>query len=156
MERSGGETTSRTGGGRGSSDAGRSKSARASTKKPRASTKKPRASTTKKPRASTTQTAGSTKTVGRAKDAGRAKNAGRAKPDPTGELASIIRDGLDIWVAQARRWYERSSDRATWSPEDVVGDYTNLIENLTPLAERSIDLTVELLRPWAQRIESLR
>ncbi|CAN5612616.1 hypothetical protein BH18ACT1_BH18ACT1_12590 [soil metagenome] len=67
------------------------------------------------------------------------------------QVASIVREGLDIWAAQARRWYERSADRRTWSPEDVVGDYTNLMEHLTPLVERSIDLTLEVLRPWTPK-----
>jgi hypothetical protein len=74
--------------------------------------------------------------------------------DGADELTSIIREGMAIWQAQASRWYERSTEQRTWSPEDVVGDSTNLIENLTPLAERSIVLTIELLRPWAQALES--
>lgn len=92
----------------------------------------------------------------RAGDERETRDGGPPKFDPPGEVASIIRDGLEIWAAQARSWYERSKDRGTWSPEDVVGDYTNLIENLTPLAERSIDLTIELLRPWAKMVESQR
>ncbi len=67
--------------------------------------------------------------------------------DPAARVASVVKEGLDIWSAQARSWYERSAQRRTWSPEDVVGDYTNLIEHLTPLVERTIDLTLELLRP---------
>jgi hypothetical protein len=62
-------------------------------------------------------------------------------------VASVVKEGLDIWSAQARSWYARSAERRTWSPEDVVGDYTNLIEQLTPLLERTIDLSLELLRP---------
>ena len=69
-----------------------------------------------------------------------------ATDDPATQVASLVKQGLDIWSEQARRWYERSSARRTWSPEDVVGDYTNLIENLTPLVERSIDLTLGLVR----------
>jgi hypothetical protein len=83
-----------------------------------------------------------------------APDADAPRAEASDEVASIIRDGVAIWRAQASRWYERSTDRRTWSPEDVVGDSTNLIENLTPLAERSIDLTIELLRPWAQALES--
>ena len=76
--------------------------------------------------------------------------------DPAARAAAIVRDGIDIWVTQARRWYDRSRQQRTWSPEDVVGDATNLIEHLTPLAERSFDLTIELLRPWAKAFESRR
>jgi hypothetical protein len=68
------------------------------------------------------------------------------------ELASIVRDGLAIWRAQAGRWYERAMERRVWSPEDVIGDSTDLLEHLTPVAERSIDLTIELLRPWARAL----
>jgi hypothetical protein len=67
--------------------------------------------------------------------------------DPAARVASVVKEGLDIWSAQARSWYARSTERRTWSPEDVVGDYTNLIEHLTPLLERTIDLSLELLRP---------
>jgi hypothetical protein len=66
--------------------------------------------------------------------------------DAATQVASLVKQGLDIWSEQARRWYERSRERGTWSPEDVVGDYNNLIENLTPLVERTIDLTLELVR----------
>lgn len=87
----------------------------------------------------------------------------RSEPDferppfnPAGEVASIVRTSLEIWEDQIRRWYARSTVKRTWSPEDVVGDSTNLIENFNPLAERSIDLTLGLLRPWARAIRSQR
>ena len=70
------------------------------------------------------------------------------------ELASIIRDGAAVLSAQATCWQKRSVEHRTWSPEDLVGDATNLMEHLTPLVERGIDLTIELLRPWAQALES--
>lgn len=70
------------------------------------------------------------------------------------ELASIIRDGLAIWRAQAIRWNERSIEKRAWSPEDMVSDSTDLVEHLTPLAERSIELTIELLRPWARALDA--
>ena len=73
--------------------------------------------------------------------------------NPASEASSIFKDGLDIWLTQGRTWFERSKDSTTWSPEDVVGDTTNLVEHLTPLVQRSIDLGIELLRPWAQAIE---
>jgi hypothetical protein len=90
-------------------------------------------------------------------DAGRDRpDAGAPRNEAADEVASIFREGFDIWMAQASRWSERSTERRTWSPEDVVGDSTNLIENLTPLAERSIELTIELLRPLARTLESRR
>jgi hypothetical protein len=76
--------------------------------------------------------------------------------DVADRAAAIIRDGLDIWTSQARIWYRRANERRTWSPEDVVGDSTNLVENLTPVAERSIELVIELLRPWAKALEARR
>jgi hypothetical protein len=63
------------------------------------------------------------------------------------QVASVLKQGLEIWSTQAKTWYERAQDRPrTWTPEDVVGDYTNLIENLTPLVETSINVTLALLR----------
>jgi hypothetical protein len=59
----------------------------------------------------------------------------------------------DIWLSQARVWHDRARTRRVWSPEDVVGDQTNLFEHLTPIAERAIDLTIEFLRPWAKSFE---
>ena len=83
---------------------------------------------------------------------------GRSEADPrigaAEAMSSVVQDSADIWKEQARRWRERTNERTTWSPEDVVGDCTNLIENLTPLVERSIDLTIEYLRPWAQAFEA--
>ena len=70
------------------------------------------------------------------------------------ELASILHDGAAVLSAQAASWQKRSVEHRTWSPEDLVGDATNLMEHLTPLVERGIDLTIELLRPWAQALES--
>jgi hypothetical protein len=82
----------------------------------------------------------------------------RAEADPridaAEQLSSVVQAGVDIWTEQAKRWRERTDARTTWSPEDVVGDCTNLIENLTPLVERSIDLTIEFFRPWAQAFEA--
>lgn len=67
--------------------------------------------------------------------------------------AAIARDGLDIWLTQGQTWHERSRTRSTWSPEDVVGDSTDLVEHLTPLVERSLNLTIDLLRPWARAFQ---
>lgn len=76
-----------------------------------------------------------------------------APPSQNGDSwAAIARDGVDIWLAQGEHWYERSRERNIWKPEDVVGDWTNLVEHLTPLAERSFELTIGALRPWARAI----
>ena len=75
--------------------------------------------------------------------------------DAAERWAAIVRDGLDIWVTQGRLWFDRSRDKTTWSPEDVVGDATNLVEHVTPLAERSLNLSLELLRPWAKAAVTL-
>ena len=73
--------------------------------------------------------------------------------DPAADAASILKDGLEIWLTQGRTWFDRSKAKTTWSPEDVVGDSTNLVEHLTPLVERTLDLHIALLRPWAQAIK---
>ncbi|MDP1819045.1 MAG: hypothetical protein Q8K58_04025 [Acidimicrobiales bacterium] len=74
--------------------------------------------------------------------------------DASDRVAAIVRDGLDIMLSQGRIWFDRSKQQSTWSPEDVVGDSTNLVEHVTPLVERSLDLSIELLRPWAQAFEA--
>jgi len=68
--------------------------------------------------------------------------------------AGIAREYADVWRTQYRTWYDRSKAQSTWSAEDVVGDHTDLFEHLTPIVERSIDLTIELLRPWAKSFEA--
>lgn len=68
--------------------------------------------------------------------------------------ASIVRDGLDVLVTQGKRLHERSVTKPRWSPEDIVGDTTDLMEHLTPLVERAITLGLELMRPWAAQYES--
>jgi hypothetical protein len=77
-----------------------------------------------------------------------------ALPDDLADRwSSIVKDGLDIWVTQGRIWFDRAKAEQTWSAEDVTGDSTNLFEHLTPVAERTLDLTIDLLRPWAKAFE---
>ena len=76
--------------------------------------------------------------------------------DPAEMATAIFRMGLAISVEQARRWYDRSKDRRTWSAEDVVGDYTNLFEHFTPVAEHTINLTLDSLRPAARTLSERR
>jgi hypothetical protein len=68
--------------------------------------------------------------------------------------ASIQREGLDVWVTQAKRLHDRSREKSMWSPEDIVGDVTDLMEHLTPLVERTIELGLDLVRPWAAQFEA--
>ena len=77
-----------------------------------------------------------------------------AEDDLAARGASIVEEWLDVWTSQWERWYSRSKERRVWNAEDVVGDHTDLFEHLTPVAERSIDLTIELLRPWAKNIQA--
>jgi hypothetical protein len=79
-----------------------------------------------------------------------------AEGDPAVHAAALFADACDVWVSAARRWSDRAKDKTTWSAEDVVGDHTDLFEHLTPIAERGIDMTIELLRPWAKAIEARR
>ena len=76
--------------------------------------------------------------------------------DPAVVATAIFRKSLAISVEQARRWYDRSKDRRTWSAEDVVGDYTNLFEHFTPVAEHTINLTLDSLRPAARTLSERR
>ncbi len=73
--------------------------------------------------------------------------------DAQDRAASILRDGLDIWTTQGKRLHDRSTEKSMWSPEDIIGDATDLMEHLTPLVERTIVLGLDLLRPWAVKIE---
>lgn len=72
-------------------------------------------------------------------------------------VAGIVSDLTDVWVAQARRWYDRRDlPQEAWVPEDAVSETIDLVEHLTPVLERSIDLTIELLRPWAIALQERR
>jgi hypothetical protein len=73
--------------------------------------------------------------------------------DAQQRAAAILRDGLDVWLTQGKRLHDRSTAKSMWSPEDIIGDSTDLMEHLTPLVERSIVLGLDLMRPWAQRFE---
>ena len=75
-------------------------------------------------------------------------------PDPVERLAEIAEYGSAVWLEMAGRWYERAKTKSKWSAADVVGDCTDLVEHLTPLMERTIDLTIEALRPYAQSFTS--
>jgi hypothetical protein len=69
-------------------------------------------------------------------------------------VASILRDSLDIWNTQGKRLHDRSRTKPLWSPEDIVGDTTDLMEHLTPLVEQTIQLGLDLVRPWAVQFEA--
>jgi hypothetical protein len=71
--------------------------------------------------------------------------------DPVARLAEIAEYGSMISLQIAERWYERAKEKSRWSAEDVVGDCTDLIEHLTPLLERTINLGIEAWRPYARR-----
>jgi hypothetical protein len=71
-------------------------------------------------------------------------------------LAAIVRDCIAVWDEAMRRWYTRSRERRTWRPEDVVSDCTDLFEHLTPLTERTINLTLNGLRPLARSVQRQR
>ena len=72
-------------------------------------------------------------------------------------IAAIVSDLTDVWVAQARRWYDRrDTPESAWVPEDAVSETIDLVEHLTPVLERSIDLTIDLLRPWAVALQERR
>ncbi len=74
--------------------------------------------------------------------------------DPVQRLVEIAGHGSLVWLELAGRWYERAKSRPKWSAADVVGDCTDLVEHLTPLAERTIDLTIEAMRPYARPFKS--
>jgi hypothetical protein len=84
-------------------------------------------------------------------------NSAAEAPGPSevaSKVASIVADLTDVWAAQARRWYERrDASEESWVPEDAVSETIDLVEHLTPVLERSIDLTIELLRPWAVALQ---
>ena len=72
------------------------------------------------------------------------------EPDPVERLAEIAEYGSVVWLEMAGRWYERAKTKPKWSAADIVGDCTDLVEHLTPLAERTINLSIEALRPYAR------
>jgi hypothetical protein len=73
---------------------------------------------------------------------------------PTAEVASILADLSDVWAAQAQRWYDRAkSSDSDFVPEDAVSETIDLVEHLAPLIERSVALTIDLLRPLAAALQ---
>ncbi len=81
---------------------------------------------------------------------------GARSADIAARAASIASAHMDVWASQWERWHARAREKKVWSAEDVVGDHTDLFEHLTPVVEQSIDLTIELLRPWAKSFPPYR
>jgi hypothetical protein len=80
-----------------------------------------------------------------------------ARPNDIGaRAASIASDHMDVWASQWERWHTRARDKRVWSAEDVVGDHTDLFEHLTPIVQQSIELSIDLLRPWAKSFPPYR
>ena len=72
----------------------------------------------------------------------------------TSEVASILADLSDVWSAQAQRWYDRAKAKdSTFVPEDAVSETIDLVEHLSPLIERSVALTIDVLRPLAVALQ---
>jgi hypothetical protein len=61
----------------------------------------------------------------------------------------IATDTFEVWREIGRRWTERARNQTKFSPEDVVGDHTDLFEHLTPILEKQINLMLDLMRPLA-------
>jgi hypothetical protein len=79
------------------------------------------------------------------------------RADVATEVASIFADLSDVWAAQAQRWYDRArAQDADLLPEDAVSDTIDLVEHLAPLVERSVALTIDLLRPLAVALQDRR
>ena len=77
-----------------------------------------------------------------------------AAPDASAAITSILADLSDVWAAQAQRWYDRArSPSDDFVPEDAVSDTIDLVEHLAPLLERSVALTIDLLRPLAVALQ---
>lgn len=76
------------------------------------------------------------------------------RSDVTAAVTSILADLSDVWAAQAQRWYERAkSPDSDFVPEDAVSETIDLVEHLAPLLERSVALTIDLLRPLAVALQ---
>ena len=74
--------------------------------------------------------------------------------DVTAEITSILADLSDVWAAQAQRWYDRArSESSDFVPEDAVSETIDLVEHLAPLLERSVAVTIDLLRPLAVALQ---
>jgi hypothetical protein len=71
--------------------------------------------------------------------------------EPTfGQRAEEIAKGaFDVWASIGKRWADRARNQSEFSPEDVVGDHTDLFEHLTPLLEAHINLMLDMFRPLA-------
>ena len=79
------------------------------------------------------------------------------RSDVTAEVTSILADLSDVWAAQAQRLYDRArSQSSNFVPEDAVSETIDLVEHLSPLLERSVALTIDLLRPLAVALQERR
>lgn len=78
------------------------------------------------------------------------------QPDPVARIAENWEYATQVWLEMGHRWYQRARERSTWRTSDVVGDCTDLMEHLTPVVERSIDLTLEAMRPYAAAFKARR
>ena len=75
----------------------------------------------------------------------------RAGSPEAAAAAEIVGDLVDIWLRGLRRTYERARDpEATWEMADVANATAEVVEQLMPVVERSIDLGLAYLRPWSQ------
>jgi hypothetical protein len=71
-----------------------------------------------------------------------------SEPVDLGRRAEAIAVGVfGVWASIGQRWYDRAEAQTEFSPEDVVGDHTDLFEHLTPFLEQQIDLVLDLMRP---------
>ena len=76
------------------------------------------------------------------------------RSDVTAEVTSILADLSDVWAAQAQRLYDRArSQSPDFVPEDAVSETIDLVEHLAPLIERSVALSIDLLRPLAVTLQ---
>lgn len=74
---------------------------------------------------------------------------GEDQADPVSRIAENWEYATQVWLELGNRWYQRARERSTWRTSDIVGDCTDLMEHLTPVVERSIDVTLEAMRPYA-------
>jgi hypothetical protein len=75
-------------------------------------------------------------------------------PEAT-EAAEIVSDAVQVFLGELQRYYDWTQNPDNeWDAEDVVDQLSLTTMEVLPVLRRSVDLTLELLRPWSAAFQS--
>ena len=79
---------------------------------------------------------------------------GDGQSTEAGQAAAIVSDSVQLFLAELQRYYDWTQDPENqWDPEDVVDQLSITATEALPLIARSVDLTLDLLRPWSKAFQ---